>query len=316
MVWGGNLLGNRLGKLLPDDQPYGESWDVSDHATHATTVQVGPLAGTSLRTLMTQRKRELLGAAADQHSIFPWLVKHLDARDWLSVQVHPNDELVKRWWPGEGGKTEAWFILDAQPGSRIYAGLRAGINEQAMRNALATGTIAECLHSFTPKPGDCVFLPAGTVHAVGGGVLMAEVQQTSDATFRLFDWNRRGAQGQLRTLHIEEALACINWRQGPVQPVHAVTFADGGNGREKLAKCQYFDLEIRREERPFEVGGQGRLQLLMPVLGHGKLAIDQASQALEPGQAWVLPASMDVERCTPAPSLVFLLCTLPAISGQ
>ena len=122
-------------------------------------------------------------------------------------------------WPGEGSKTEAWFVLDAAPGSRVYAGLLPGVDEKQLRDALAHGTVADCLHSFEPRPGDCLFLPAGTVHAVGGGVLMAEVQQTSDATFRLFDWNRRDAQGQMRGLHIEQALACIDWETGPVNPI-------------------------------------------------------------------------------------------------
>src|SRR5205823_5573305 len=166
MVWGGRRLGKLLGKALPTDQPYGESWDVSDHASHTTVVANGPLAGTSLRDLMLHRRRELLGPAADKYAVFPWLVKHLDAHDWLSVQVHPDDVLVKKWWPGEGGKTEVWFVLDALPGSRVYAGLLPGVDERALRAALAAGTVAECLHTFEPKPGDSVFLPAGTVHAV------------------------------------------------------------------------------------------------------------------------------------------------------
>ena len=123
-------------------------------------------------------------------------MKFLDARDWLSVQVHPDEEAVLRLWPGEGAKTEAWFVLAADPGSRIYAGLEPGTDKAGFRAALQAGTVAKCLHHFEPRPGDCVFLPAGTVHAVGGGVLMAEIQQTSDATFRLFDWHRRDAQGK------------------------------------------------------------------------------------------------------------------------
>src|SRR5205807_1382927 len=123
------------------------------------------------------------------------LIKLLDAHDWLSVQVHPDKESVARLWPGEGSKTEAWFILDALPGSRIYAGLLPGVDAAALGAAIAAGRAHECLHSFAPQPGDCVFLPAGSVHAVGGGVLFAEIQETSDATFRLYDWNRRDAQG-------------------------------------------------------------------------------------------------------------------------
>ncbi len=150
-------------------------------------------AGRTLRELMERQPEEILGGKAA--SSFPWLIKYLDACDWLSVQVHPDEEAVLRLWPGEGSKTEAWFILAAQPGSRVYAGLRPGVDEKELRAALATGTVAECLHQWEPRPGDCLFLPAGTVHAVGGGVLIAEVQQTSDATFRLFDWNRRDSSG-------------------------------------------------------------------------------------------------------------------------
>jgi mannose-6-phosphate isomerase len=313
LVWGGRRLGEMLGKTLPDDQPYGESWDVSDHASHSSCVADGPLAGVTLRQLMTERRGELLGAAAERYKVFPWLIKWLDAHDWLSVQVHPDDIKVKRWWPGEGGKTEAWFVVDALPGSKIYAGLQPGVDEKSLRTALAAGTVAECLHSFVPRPGDCVFLPAGTVHAVGGGVLMAEVQQTSDATFRLFDWNRRDAQGMSRTLHVEEALACIDWRQRPVKPVHGVAFSTtvAASRPQVLASCQYFDLEIRRESQPFSVGGQGRLQVLMPVAGHGVLTTPDGGETLAAGQAWVLPASAAAERCLPEDTLAFLLCTLP-----
>src|SRR5262249_1064936 len=146
--------------------------------------------------------------------------------------------------PSEGGKTEAWFVLDARPGSRIYAGLRDGVDEPRLRHALADGTVADCLHSFEPAAGDCLFLKAGTVHAVGGGVLMAEVQQTSDATFRLFDWNRRDAQGQSRPLHIEQALACIDWNQGAIEPIRVPEFRRKPAGpldRRHLVSCPYFE---------------------------------------------------------------------------
>jgi mannose-6-phosphate isomerase len=313
MVWGGRRLGELLGKELPDNQLYGEAWEVSDHPSHCTCIDVGPLAGASLRDLMTQHRRELLGLAAEQYAVFPWLVKHLDAHDWLSVQVHPDDALAKTWWPGEGGKTEVWFILDALPGGRIYAGLRPGVDEKALRASLAAGTVADCLHSFKPRAGDCVFLPAGTVHAVGGGVLMTEVQQTSDATFRLFDWNRRDAQGQSRTLHLEQGLACIDWRQGPVQPVHAVAFSTTvpASRSQVLASCRYFNLEIRRDAEPFTIGGQERLQLLIPVAGRGTLTTPHGNEVLTAGQVWVLPAGSPPERCLPQSTLACLVCTLP-----
>jgi mannose-6-phosphate isomerase len=313
LVWGGRRLGELLGKPLPDAQAHGESWEISDHASYASRVATGPLAGTSLRQLMTQHHRALLGPAADRFAVFPWLVKHLDAYDWLSVQVHPDDEHAKKWWPGEGGKTEVWFILEALPGSRVYAGLRPGVDQQALRAALAAGTLPDCLHSFQPRAGDCIFLPAGTVHAVGGGVLMAEIQQTSDATFRLFDWNRKDAQGRSRALHIEEGLACVDWHQGPVKPVHAVAFSTTvpASRPQKLASCRYFDIEIRRDAQAFPVGGQGRLQLLVPVAGSGVLTTPYGPQELAAGQAWLLPALAAAEQCLPRNSLACLICTLP-----
>lgn len=313
MVWGGRRLGELLGKALPDAQLYGESWDVSDHTSHTTVVASGPLAGQSLRQLMERNATHLLGPAARNHAVFPWLVKHLDAHDWLSVQVHPDDFLVKRWWPGEGGKTEVWFVLDALPGSKVYAGLLPGVDEPALRQALAKGTVAECLHHFTPRPGDCVFLPAGTVHAVGGGVLMAEVQQTSDATFRLFDWNRRDGQGKSRELHIEQSLACINWKQGPVHPVEAQGFgaATAGPARQVLTECRYFHLDFRRDLAPFTIGGQGRLQLLIVVAGQGQLDTPVGSDQLTAGQVLVLPAAQKPAQCRPEVSLSSLVCTLP-----
>ncbi len=311
MVWGGRRLGDVLGKPLGPGTAYGESWEVSDHALHHSRVATGPLAGRALRELMETRREELLGPAAAKHAAFPWLVKFLDACDWLSVQVHPDDESVQRLWPGEGGKTEAWFVLDAAPGSRIYAGLLPGVDEKRLRQAVAAGTVADCLHSFAPRPGDCVFLRAGTVHAVGGGVLLAEVQQTSDATFRLFDWGRRDAQGKSRPLHVEEAMACIDWSRGPVEPVRVEGYAGTGRCRQELVACPYFRWEFVRDAGPFEVGGGGRLGLLIALQGRGALATPAGEEALLPGQAWLLPASMPRVACRPRPSLGALLCTLP-----
>jgi mannose-6-phosphate isomerase len=312
MVWGGRLLAERLGKSLPTADLYGESWDVSDHVTHSSMVAGGQLSKTTLRDLMARRRRELLGPAAPAHEIFPWLVKHLDAHELLSVQVHPDDAQATKLRPGERGKTEVWFILEARPGSRVYAGLLPGTDEKALRAALANGTVAQCLHSFEPRPGDCVFLPAGTVHAVGGGVLMAEIQQTSDVTFRLFDWNRRDARGQARALHVEEAMASIHWDKGPVQPVPAKAFAAGSPpGRQVLAASQYFHLEFRRENAPFDVGGADRLRLVLPVAGGGTLTTPDGMETVAIGQAWLIPASCPIERCTPEGSLAYLLCTLP-----
>ena len=293
MVWGGRRLGEALGKPLPTAEAYGESWEISDHPSHHSTAVEGPAAGHTLRDLMRQEAKSLLGDAPASRgreppeAIFPWLVKFLDAWDWLSVQVHPDDESVRKLWPGEGGKTEAWFVLEAAPTAKVDAGLLPGVDEARLRAAAGDrATVAECLHSFEPRPGDCLFLAAGTVHAVGGGVLMAEVQQTSDATFRLFDWNRRDAQGQSRTLHVEEALACIDWTAGPVQPVRAHGYRESAAPvRQRLVTCRYFTLDYLRDARPFPVGG-GRMQVLIVVHGCGGLDGPAGATTSVPATVW------------------------------
>jgi mannose-6-phosphate isomerase len=265
---------------------------------------------------MERDSPSLLGAGAATHAVFPWLIKFLDANDWLSVQVHPDETAVRKLLPGEGSKTEAWFVIDAAPGSQIYAGLLPGINEARLRAALENGTVADCLHHFTPRPGDCVYLPAGTVHAVGGGVLMAEIQQTSDATFRLFDWNRADHEGKRRTLHIEEAITSIHWGFGPVSPVHADGFATpapatGASYRQLLVRSPYFVLEYVQASEPQVLGGKGRLQAVVILEGAATLELKGAMEEVSRGQTWLLPASMPEGSCRPGGVLKALLCTLP-----
>jgi mannose-6-phosphate isomerase len=316
MVWGGRQLAEVLGKRLPEEGAYGEAWEISDHPSHASVIAQRPHKGQTLRQLMEREPGLLLGHSAGRYPRFPWLVKLLDAWDWLSVQVHPNEANVARLWPGEGSKTEAWFVLAAAPTSRVYAGLLPGVDETRLRSALREGTVGDCLHQFSPRPGDCVFLPAGTVHAVGGGVLMAEVQQTSDATFRLFDWNRRDAKGRTRQLHIEESLACIDWNSGPVHPVRAKSYPSGQMGprgaiRQRLVVCPYFTLEYLRQCEPFPCGGVGRLQVLMVLHGRGRLRTGEGDWELVPGDTLLLPAALDTLTCRPENDLGILLSTLP-----
>jgi len=314
MVWGGRQLGAILGKSLPTESSYGESWEISDHSSHASVVSAGPYKGQTLRQLMECHSAALLGEAAAHYPRFPWLVKLLDAWDWLSVQVHPSDADVARLWPGDGGKTEAWFVLAATPGSRIYAGLLPGVEEKDLREALRKGAVSACLHQFAPRPGDCIFLPAGTVHAVGGGVLMAEVQQTSDATFRLFDWNRRDAHGRMRQLHLEEALACIDWKRGPICPIRTEKYhgdaASSAAFRQRLVQCPYFTLEYLHFHEPFSLDG-GVLQVLVVLHGRGRLESSTDEQLLVSGDTLLLPAALQPLTCHPQGGLGLLLATLP-----
>lgn len=308
LVWGGRGLAQHLGKALPTDEAYGEAWEISDHASHHSADR----SGRTLRQLLDDDPLAVLGTRA---AAFPWLVKFIDAHDWLSVQVHPDDVAVKKLWPGEGGKTEAWFVLAAKPGSRAYAGLRPGVDEKAMRQALAEGRAAECLHSFEPRPGDCLFLPAGTVHAVGGGVLMAEVQQTSDATFRLYDWDRRDAQGRSRQLHVEEALACIDWTRGAVSPVRAVGYPQAGETVaapvcQPLVRCDYFQLDYVRDATLFALPA-GRMYVVIAVHGRGHLASPAGVEPIAAGDTLLLPASLGETWFRPEGPLGLLVAALP-----
>lgn len=307
MVWGGRKLGELLHKPLPTSETFGESWEISDHGSHPSVVHNGSTPDATLQDLLRQDARGLTGFPL---SSFPWLVKYLDAADWLSVQVHPDEVAVRRLLPGEGSKTEAWFILDAQPGSRVYAGLKEGVNEDVLRRACADGTVADCLHSFEPRAGDCLFLPAGTVHAVGGGVLIAEVQQTSDATFRLFDWNRTDAQGRSRQLHLEEAIASIDWKAGPVTPVHVPDYPHGTPICQELVRCRYFHLDYVRQRDAFALGG-GKMQVMMVLHGDGELWYDAGREPLVQGETILLPAAMSGVRVRPRGTLGLLLATLP-----
>jgi mannose-6-phosphate isomerase len=307
MVWGGRNIARYLGKNLSTTEPYGESWEISDHPLHLSTLATASLYGVTLRQLMEQHREDLLGAAAPRFAVFPWLIKLLDAQDWLSVQVHPDEEAVKKLCPGESAKSEAWYVLDAAPQSRIYAGLKPGVGAKQLREALEQGAVTECLHAFTPKRGDFIDLQAGTVHAVGGGVFLAEIQQTSDVTFRLFDWDRRDSQGRARPLHLDEGFASIHWDQGAVQPVTVCSPAQ--DHRQSLVSSPHFAIEHLRSTTELTLGGSRQLQTLIVTEGHGHF--DNGEFVLA-GDAWVLPAAMPSMRLQPEAPVSGLLVTLPA----
>jgi mannose-6-phosphate isomerase len=307
MVWGGRRL-EVLGKQLPAAENYGESWEVSDHPLARSVVAQGPWRGTTLHALMETHRAALLGPAANQHRAFPGLFKFLDAQDWLSVQVHPDEDSVKNLWPGEGPKNEAWFVLEARPGSLIYAGLLPGIGPEQLRAALGQGTVDQCLHRFEPRAGDFLYFPAGTVHAVGGSVLFAEIQQTSDATFRLFDWNRTDSQGKSRPLHVEQSLACIDWSRGPGAPVHVDQFNGSQPAHVPLVQSPYFHLSFVREQAAFALGGRNQLQAFCVFSGRARA---ETGEEMLPGQVWVVPAALAATQCRPDPIVAGMLCALP-----
>lgn len=269
-VWGARRLAN-LGKRSHGDLPIGEAWEISVHPHHVSVVAEGPFAGRSLADLWASDGEVILGRPPERS--FPLLIKWLDCHQQLSVQVHPDDDVAWQLLGEEQGKTEAWVVVEADPSARIYAGLKSGITREDLERHLDQGTVADCLHSFVPKPGDAIFLPAGTVHAVGGGVLMAEVQQTSDATFRLFDWNRLGSDGKPRALHRAQSLAAIRWDAGPVHPIAPRSPETNATEHqcETLVSDRYFQLRRHRATQSFPVQA-GVMSIWMVLEGSGTLS--------------------------------------------
>jgi mannose-6-phosphate isomerase len=211
-LWGGRRLAGLLTAPLPGDGPIGEAWVLSDREDHPSRVADGPLKGRTIAQLLEQFPQQVMGKLAGRFRRFPLLLKFLDAREMLSVQVHPADTHTDLLPAGETGKTEAWVVLEAGPKSRIYAGLRPGVTEAGLRQAIANGGVADQLAYITPQPGDAVFIPAGTVHSLGGDIVVFEVQENSDVTFRLYDWNHVDAKtGKPRALQVDQALACVDF---------------------------------------------------------------------------------------------------------
>jgi mannose-6-phosphate isomerase len=222
---------------------------------------------------------------------FPLLVKFIDAHDVLSVQVHPDDEKGKRL-AGDNGKTETWVIVDAEPGSLIYAGLKSGVTREQFRDAVARGRVEPLLHRFEPRPGDCIMIEAGTVHAIGAGVLLAEIQQMSDATFRIDDWGRTGPDGKPRELHIDQAMESIDFDRGPVNPLATVTEPSAeGNVREQLSSCPYFALERWTLTQPRSLGLPDRFTIVMGLGGSCLLRGQARETSLAFGETLLRPAS-------------------------
>jgi len=307
-LWGGFGLRPLFG-ADPSPEATGEAWLISDQGDSVSRVVEGPFAGTTLRELMQTRRRDLIGEAPASNGHFPLLLKLIDARLPLSVQVHPNDEHAARFeTEREGvGKTEAWVILKRESDSRVYAGLRPGVGMREFRSALTQGKLPDVLHSFTPDVGDCVFLEAGIVHAIGAGLTLFEVQQTSDITYRLYDWGRVDPKtGRPRDLHIDQALACTDCEKGPRGPVKP-TPLPGGKG-ERLVTCRYFSMDRLRNSSPFQVGVLGKLRIGVCIEGHGSYRHRGGSCSFKAGEAVLFPASVGVCDCVPDGQVTILEC--------
>lgn len=285
-LWGGRKLETVLGKSLPNGGVWAESWEIVDHAEHQSVVQNGELAGQSLRQISQAHPQWLFGDA--QIKQLPLLLKYLDCQRVLSVQVHPEDDYALQMNPPDLGKTEAWYIVDADPGAVLYAGLKQGVTHERLREAISNGCVEDCLHRIEPARGDCVFIPAGTVHALGGGLLVAEIQQASNTTFRLFDWNRVDANGKPRALHVDQSLEVIDFESGP-RPLQTPLETEQP-GRERLVSCEKFIFD--RLAGSNTVAGDGRLHLLTAPYGGARLTCGSEELSLATGQSAIVPAAM------------------------
>jgi mannose-6-phosphate isomerase len=209
-IWGGRKLETIYHRNLPDPTiAYGEAWEIVDRQNAQSIVTDGTYAGKSLNDLWKNHRSEIFGDALPDSEHFPILIKILDCTAALSIQVHPPAHLIKEL-NGEP-KTEMWYIADALPGAKLHIGLKQGATREKFEKAIADGTVADLVHSITPKKGDSLFIESGRLHAIGTGFLIHEIQQNSDTTYRVFDWNRKDSNGKARELHVEQSLACIDF---------------------------------------------------------------------------------------------------------
>ncbi len=306
-VWGGRKLATLLGKELPTDQPYGESWELHD----TTAVANGPLAGKRLGELCFDYREALLGPGNNPTEGFPLLAKLLDARDWLSVQVHPNDEQARAFGDGLRGKTEAWYVVDADPGARLIIGVEPGTTRDALRQAIEQKRFEQLLVYAPVTAGDILLIGAGTIHALGPGILIYEIQQSSDLTYRFYDWGRLGLDASPRELHIEKSLAVANLDRLP-EIRHT-----GNLNRDviPLFHCAYFQTELYRlhdgQPRAFGDTPRRRFDILTCIEGSGMVEGAGVQVAFEKGQTLLVPAS--IERFTLSGEARVLRSTQPDV---
>jgi mannose-6-phosphate isomerase len=311
LIWGGRRLGTVLRKPIGNESDYAESWEISDYHDAVSIVEDGGLAGMTIRDLIRSRGIALLGKALAARDQFPLLVKFIDAHQALSVQVHPNDETGRRL-ANDNGKTETWVIIDTEPGSVIYAGLKRGVGPDELTKAIQSGEVEPLLHRFEPRPGDSILIEAGTVHAIGAGVLLAEIQQMSDTTFRVYDWGRLGSDGKPRPLHIREAMESIDFNRGPVNAItpEVEPIAEVGT-RERLARSKYFALERLTMRQTTAAGDPERFTILMGLKGSSDVKHGEQSAQLDFGQTLLLPAALGPCKISPHDESTVLTCVVP-----
>jgi mannose-6-phosphate isomerase len=283
LIWGGHKLANILNKDFPKDKKIGESWELADLPNDKTPILNGQLAGKTISDVLSKYPEQILGKK--YVSPFGLLIKFIDAADVLSVQVHPDTEAVKRLKSGSL-KTECWYIIDAEKGACIYKGLKKGTTREQFEKSIKDGSCAELLNKMPVKPGECHFLPAGTVHAIGAGLLIAEIQTPSDTTYRVFDWNRL-QNGKPRQLHVEQALESIHFGQNPDE----LSVATKG----RLVDCEYFKVDkIIASSKSAGNISDGIMKVIIIIKGSGQITCANAEPVdFSTGETILLPAAFE-----------------------
>jgi mannose-6-phosphate isomerase len=316
-IWGGRRLGKMLGKELPAGEPIGESWETSCRGEDNNVIKNGDLAGRTLADALREDRVALLGPALAEGQKFPVLNKFIDAHELLSVQVHPN-ERVAREIVGAEPKTEAWYVMHADPGATLIKGLRPGVTKEIFEEAILNDTVPTVLNSVPVSTGDMVFVPAGCVHAMGKGLVICEIQQNSDTTFRVYDWGRVGVDGKPRQLHVEQALRAINFDDRSPDRVTPVEVVEGGNRRAYLIACPHFAMQRLVLEQPSaESTGGRRFESLMLVSGSAEIRAEgRESVSITIGDSLLIPACIGEYEIAPADSCEVLRIFVPDVEEE
>lgn len=297
-VWGGRELASRLGRALPGENPIGESWEIVDREDTQSVVSAGPFAGKTLHELWTARRAEVFGKRHHAAGArFPLLCKLLDARDRLSVQVHPPAAVA----PSLHGepKTEMWYFLECDPDSRIYAGLAPGTTRESFEEKLRSGEVEQCLHVLPTKAGDSIFIPSGRLHAIGEGNIIVEIQQNSDTTYRVFDWNRAGLDGKPRELHLAESMLSTDFADFAPPLAHVESGI--------VAECEHFRVEKKILTGPEDLCRPDDFAIVTIAQGRAKCG----DQSFAPGDFFLLPASGSPQVAPTGDRCAVLVTTIP-----
>lgn len=311
MVWGGERIAPY--KQIKTDIPkIGESWEISGYGEHLTTVANGPLKGKTLTEAVREWKSDLVGKKvyAENGDEFPLLIKFIDAAGDLSIQVHPNDEMaVKHHGKGFRGKTEMWYVIDAAPGACLYSGIKTQVSPEEYAAKVADGSITDILARYEVKEGDVFFLPAGRIHAICSGCLIAEIQQTSDLTYRIWDYGRLGLDGKPRQLHTDLAKEAIDYN---VYPSYKTDYTPALNQEVEVVSCPYFTTAVDELTRPMEkdLSSLDSFLVVMCLRGKGQLIDTEADGEItldiHQGETVLVPASSRSVRFVPDGSMKLL----------